>query len=66
MKHTDIERMEWVKNDRQLSGWYRNEARANGTSLRQFVIDNRAEIDHAIDTLTNSGGSYSSVSMEVL
>lgn len=58
MKRTDIERMDWIKNEHHLQGWYRAEQRATGCTLRGFIIDNRAEIDHAIDSLVGSNGHF--------
>lgn len=58
MTRTIIDCIDWVKNDHHLQGWYQTERRATGCTLRQFAMDNRAEIDHAIDSLIASNGHY--------
>ena len=59
---TDSQRMFWVKNDQHLTGWHKQ----SRTTLRQFVTDNRAEIDHAIQCVLETGRRTSDCLLEVL
>jgi len=48
MKHTrrnDEERRQWVLNDEGLYNWHR----ASRQSMREFIRENREELDAAID-----------------
>ena len=44
-RHNDEERRLWVLNDEELYLWWRGSRQ----SLRQFIRENRAELDRAID-----------------
>jgi hypothetical protein len=52
MRYTDIQRMDWVKGNKQLASWHRQ----SRLTLREFVAQNRDEIDHAINCLVDSRG----------
>ncbi len=44
-RRCDAERAQWVDNDEGLYDWRRR----SGLSMREFIKQNRAEIDKAID-----------------
>jgi hypothetical protein len=45
----DTERAEWIDNDEGLYDWWRS----SHQSKRQFIRENRAEIDAAINNVTS-------------
>lgn len=52
-KHNDSERQDWINNDEGLYNW----KRSSGLSMREFIRQNRAEIDAAIDNVTSGSAS---------
>jgi hypothetical protein len=46
--HNDTERAQWIDNDEGLYNWWRSSRQ----SKRQFIRENRAEIDKCIDNVT--------------
>lgn len=48
-KHNDEERRQWIENDEGLYNWQRSSRQ----SMKQFIRENRAEIDAAIDNVTS-------------
>lgn len=47
-RHNDEERRDWIDNDEGLYNW----KRSSGLSMREFIRQNRVEIDAAIDNVT--------------
>lgn len=48
-RHNDEERRLWILNDEGLYLWWQR----SGLSLRQFMRDNRVELDKCIDRALN-------------
>lgn len=59
---TDIERMDWVKNEQHLNAWHKQSRQ----TLRQFVIDNRSELDHAIKCLESAPKSLAAQTLAMI
>lgn len=49
-RHNDAERQQWIDNDEGLYNW----KRSTGLSMREFIRQNRAEIDRVIDNVTSN------------
>ena len=45
------ERAQWIDNDEELYGW----KRSSGLSMRNFIRENRGEIDAHINGVLNQG-----------
>ncbi len=52
-KHNDKERRQWIENDEGLYVLFYLDRTETGITLRDFIKQNRAEIDEVIDNVTS-------------